>query len=109
MALEDYLEPEIAVTAAVTAVLFSRRGRRWLRQGAVYGLAGVLVAGDAISAFGRTLGQGIQKASASASEATKATFARAESVVSHATTAQTHERYESASDQGSQEHPGGQQ
>ena len=40
MELEDYLEPEIAVTAAVTAALVSPRGRHILRRGAVYGIAG---------------------------------------------------------------------
>jgi hypothetical protein len=107
MALDDYLEPEIAVTAAVTAVLFSPRGRKWLRQGAVYGLAGVLVAGDVLSTFGRTLGQGIQKAGASASEATKATFARAESAVSNG--AAQHNPHQSDAAQGSHEDSGGQQ
>jgi hypothetical protein len=68
MELEDYLEPEIAVTAAVTAAVFSPRGRQFLRRGAVYGIAGVLIAGDAITSFVRNIGQGLRQVGASASE-----------------------------------------
>ncbi len=70
MAFEDYLEPEIAVTAAVTAVVFSASGRKFLRRGAVYGLTGILVAGDAIASAARSVGQGVKSASASATQAT---------------------------------------
>ena len=64
MELEDYLEPEIAVTAAVTAAVFSPRGRQFLRRSAVYGIAGVLVAGDAIASFARSIGQGFRQMAA---------------------------------------------
>jgi hypothetical protein len=49
MALEDYLESEVVVAVAATAAVLSPRVRGVLRRGAVYGLAGVLRAGDAIS------------------------------------------------------------
>jgi hypothetical protein len=75
MAVDDYLEPEVAVTAAVTAVIFSPQGRKILRKGAVYGLAGLLVAGDALSSLGRSIGQGLQRAGASASEMARPTSA----------------------------------
>jgi hypothetical protein len=68
MELEDYLEPEIAVTAAVTAAVFSPRGRQFLRRSAVYGIAGVLVAGDAIASFARNVGPGFRQMGASAAE-----------------------------------------
>ena len=68
MALEDYLEPEIAVTAVVTAAIFSPRARKLLRRGAVYGVAGVLIAGDAITSFARNVGRGFQEAGASAAQ-----------------------------------------
>ena len=68
MELEDYLEPEIAVTAAVTATVFSPRGRQFLRRGAVYGIAGALVAGDAIASFARSIGQGFRQMTAPATE-----------------------------------------
>jgi hypothetical protein len=61
MELEDYLEPEIAVTAAVTAALFSQRGRQILRRGAVYSIAGVMTVGDAIASFARSIGQGFRQ------------------------------------------------
>jgi hypothetical protein len=77
MALEDYMEPEIAVTAAVTAAVFSPRARRVIRRGAVYGLAGVLVAGDTIASFSRNVRQGIQEASTAAVQATRRTVEEA--------------------------------
>ena len=64
MELDDYLQPEIAVTAVVTAAVFSPRTRRLLRRGVVYGLAGALMAGDAIKSFGRSIGRGFQEAGA---------------------------------------------
>jgi hypothetical protein len=69
MALEDYLEPEVAVTAVVTAAVFSPRARKLIRRGAVYGLAGILMAGDAIASFTRGVSQGVEEAGASASKA----------------------------------------
>jgi UPF0716 family protein affecting phage T7 exclusion len=62
MALDDYMEPEIAVTAAVTAVIFSPQVRGLLRKGLVYGLAGAMIAGDTITSFTRSIGQGVQAA-----------------------------------------------
>jgi hypothetical protein len=49
MALEDYLEPEIALTAVVTAAIFSPTARNWIRRGLVYATAGLLIAGDALT------------------------------------------------------------
>src|SRR6266705_5141750 len=85
MALEDYLEPEIAVTAAVTAAVFSPRGRRVIRRGAVYGLAGVLTAGDAIASFFRSVRHGIQEASTAAVQATRRTVEEAKAGAAEAT------------------------
>jgi hypothetical protein len=58
MALEEFLESEVAIAVAATAALSSSRVRRVLRRGAVYGLAGVLRAGDAIGAVARDAGRG---------------------------------------------------
>ena len=44
MALDDYLDSEVAVAVAATAAALSPRFRRVLRRGAVYGVAGVLKA-----------------------------------------------------------------
>src|SRR5690348_8914076 len=77
MAVEDFLEPEVAVTAAVTAVVFSPKGRKLLRRGAVYGLAGLLMAGDALSSLARGVGEGAQRVGASATQAARTTMEQA--------------------------------
>jgi hypothetical protein len=69
MALEDYLEPEVAVTAVVAAAVFSPKARSWIRRGLVYGTAGVLIAGDALTSLARNVGQGVQQAGAVATNA----------------------------------------
>ena len=66
MALEDYLESEVVVAVAATAAVLSPRVRGVLRRGAVYGLAGVLMAGDAVSSAARNVAPGVQQAAASA-------------------------------------------
>jgi hypothetical protein len=70
MEFEDYLEPEVAIAAAVAAVVFSPKGRQLLRRGAVYGLAGALVAGESIASVARGVGQGFKAAGAAAAQAT---------------------------------------
>jgi hypothetical protein len=69
MALDDYLESEVAVAVAATAAVLSPPVRRVLRRGAVYGLAGALVAGDALASFGRGAARGAREAAASAAGA----------------------------------------
>lgn len=80
MELDDFLETEVGVAVAATAALFSPRVRKALRQGAVYGVAGALMAGDAISGFARGVGRGAQQVAAStngaAAEAAQATPSR---------------------------------
>ncbi len=66
MAIEEYLESEVAVAVAATAIALTPRARRLLRRGVVYGLAGALRAGDAITSFGRATARGAQDATASA-------------------------------------------
>jgi len=46
MALDDFMEPEVGVAVVVTAAVASPRVRKAIRQGLVYGLAGLLMAGD---------------------------------------------------------------
>ena len=57
MAMDDFLEPEVAVAVAVTAAVASPPVRKALRRGVVYGLAGLLMAGDRISAAARDIAQ----------------------------------------------------
>ncbi len=68
MALDDFVESEVAIVAAVAAAVFSPRVRGVLRKGAVYGVAGALVAGDAIGSFARGVGRGAQNAASTAAD-----------------------------------------
>jgi hypothetical protein len=69
MALEDYFETEVGIAVAATAALFSPKARKVLRRGAVYGLAGALMAGDAVVGFAKGVGRGAQQAATSARQA----------------------------------------
>lgn len=68
MAVEDYIEPQVGVAVAATALVFSPRVRTWLRRGAVYAVAGALVAGDKISSATGDAGRGIQETASSAAD-----------------------------------------
>ena len=59
MALEDWLESEVAVAVAATTVALSPKARRVLRRGAVYGVAGALKAADLTAAAARGVAQGL--------------------------------------------------
>jgi hypothetical protein len=48
------------LAVAVTTAILSPRVRGLLRKGAVQGLAGALIAGDAVSSFARGIGRGLQ-------------------------------------------------
>lgn len=65
--MDEFLEPQVAAAAAIAAVIASPKLRGFLRKGAVYGLAGALIAGDAVSSFARGVGQGLQQAATTAS------------------------------------------
>jgi hypothetical protein len=64
MEVDDFFEAEVAVAVAATAALFSPKVRRFLRRGAVYGVAGALKAGDALTGMARGVGRGILEATA---------------------------------------------
>jgi hypothetical protein len=66
MALEDYLESEVAVAVAATAAVLSPGVRRVLRRGAVYGVAGALKATDVVTAAARGVAQGVSSPTAAA-------------------------------------------
>ena len=57
MAVEDFLDGEVAIAVVATAALSSSRVRTALRRGVVYGLAGVLRAGDALASTAREAGR----------------------------------------------------
>jgi len=89
MALEDFLEPEVAATAVVVAAVFSPRARKIIRRGAVYGLAGILVAGDALASAGKSVGRGVQAAGTAASQAASNTVQKAQSATTSTTSSTT--------------------
>jgi len=70
MALEDFVDSEVGIAIAATAVALSPQVRGVVRKGLVYGLAGALMAGDALGSLARGVGRG-------ASAAATATAARA--------------------------------
>jgi hypothetical protein len=73
MAVEDFLESEVAVAVAVTAAVLSPRVRGVLRRGLVYGVAGVLKAGDALSSAVQSAAAIAQQAADSAATVGTAT------------------------------------
>jgi nucleoside phosphorylase len=92
MEIEDFAEPEIAVTAAITAALFSPRARKVMRKGLVYGMAGVLAAGDIVTSFAKSVGQGVQQAGEVAVQEARKTVEQA----SEKTEPETSEKAETA-------------
>lgn len=62
MALEDFIEPEVGWAVALTAAVASPGVRKVLRKGAVYGLAGILMARDAVSTLAQGVKRGVQQA-----------------------------------------------
>jgi len=61
MALDDFVEPEVAVAVAVTAAVASPTVRKTLRKGVVYGLAGLLMARDKIANLAHNVAQGARQ------------------------------------------------
>ena len=76
MALDDFLESEVAIAAGLTAAALSPRVRQVVRRGAVLGLAGVMTAGDAIVSAARGAMDEAQGARENGQTAAPATPAR---------------------------------
>jgi hypothetical protein len=55
--MADLLDKEVVVAVGATAALMSERARRLLRRGAVYGIAGVISAGEAVASAARSVGR----------------------------------------------------
>ena len=66
MAVDDYLEPEVAIAVAVTAAVASPPVRKVIHRGLVYGLARLLVAKDKITTVGQNVAQGARQMATSA-------------------------------------------
>ncbi len=89
MALDDFVESEVAIAATAAAVVFSPQVRGVLRKGAVYGVAGVLVAGDAVGSFVRGVGRGAQNAAGATADAAGGAAAAAMDAAGNAASATT--------------------
>ena len=63
--LQDYLDPEVAIVAALVAALLTPQARSLVRRGAVYGMSGLLTASDAIGGLVRRVRHGVQPAAPS--------------------------------------------
>lgn len=61
MDLDDVLDSQVTVAAAATAAVVVPPIRKVLRRGAVYGVTGILVLGDALSAFASGVGRGLRR------------------------------------------------
>lgn len=68
MALDDYMEPEVGIAVVLTAAVASPKVRRTLRKGAVYGLAGLMMAGDTLTRLARSAASGLKDAAGSAAD-----------------------------------------
>jgi uncharacterized protein (DUF1786 family) len=66
MGLDDFADSKVAIAVAATAAVTSPRVRGVLRRGAVYGVAGTIMAGDAVSAAARGVRHGARQAADSA-------------------------------------------
>ncbi|MGI8827150.1 MAG: hypothetical protein ACR2JC_16220 [Chloroflexota bacterium] len=65
MALEDFVDPEVGIAVAATALVLSPRVRGLIRQGMIYGLAGAMKAGDTVSNAARGAAATAQQTAAS--------------------------------------------
>jgi hypothetical protein len=66
MALEDFMESEVAVAVAATAAILSPPVRRVARRGAVLGVAGAIRLADTVSAAARGVAHEAQSAAGGA-------------------------------------------
>lgn len=66
MALDDFFDSEVGIAVAATAVAMSPRVRSVLRRGAVYGLAGLMRAGDTLGSAAKGVAGEAQQTMASA-------------------------------------------
>ena len=78
MDTDDILNPAVGAAVAITAAVLSPPVRRIGRRGAVYGLAGIFIAGDAISLFAQGVARGARQAAESAESQSQQTRRAAE-------------------------------
>lgn len=80
MALEDFMDSEVGIAVAATAVVLSPQVRNFVRRGLVYGMAGVLKAGDTLSGAAQGVASEIQQTAASGMNAAQQTTNEARTV-----------------------------
>lgn len=73
--MADLLDKEVVMAVGATAALMSDRARRVLRRGAVYGIAAVMTAGEAVTSAAKTVGRDTDRASSNG-EAGSTSFER---------------------------------
>jgi len=78
MALEDFADSEVGIAIAATAVVLSPQVRNLLRRGAVYALAGVMKAGDAVGGAARGVAGEVQNTATAGKAAAKDTVTEAQ-------------------------------
>ena len=66
--MADLFDKEVVVAVGATAALMSERARRVLRRGAVYGIAGVMSAGEAVTAAAKRVGRDTERVSTNGHE-----------------------------------------
>jgi hypothetical protein len=72
MGLDDFVESEVGIAIAATAVALSPQVRGVVRKGLVYCVAGALMAGDMLGAMARGVGRGASGATAAAAVTARA-------------------------------------
>jgi hypothetical protein len=61
MAVEDFFDAEVGIAVAVTALATSPQVRNAVRRGLVFGLAGLLRAGDTLGSAAQGMAQSAQE------------------------------------------------
>lgn len=87
MDLDDVFDPKVIVAVAVTAAVTSPPVRKALRQGAVYGMAGLLMAADRVTAIANAAAEGARSTASAFGEVTKEAAERAKETVQQPETA----------------------
>jgi hypothetical protein len=64
----DLFDKEVVMAVGATAALMSERTRRVLRRGAVYGIAGVMSAGEAVTSAAKSVGRDAEHVSSNGHE-----------------------------------------
>ena len=72
MELDDFVEAEVGIAVAATAILASPKARGYLRRGLVYGVAAVLATGDALKSTAQKVASSASSVAESARQATAA-------------------------------------